>query len=111
MKTRRAWWVALGVGALIAAVLLGGAAWAEFPQAAPETPAAIGEIVLELHDVDGDPANMTGTYDITVLNAAGEGIRRLRGDILDQASATVKVALRDALLAARAQAEAEVLPQ
>ena len=81
-----------------------------FEPESSRTPTDIGEIVVNLRDPDGTNPKRGGDFEITVLDQAGNGMRRPKGDILVKGNAAVKSAGAAFLDAVRAQAEAEMLP-
>ena len=80
-----------------------------FDKEDPSTPADIGEIRLSLHDPDGDQANMVGEFDITILDADGNGIKRAHGTLDEKGAAIVKSGFKKVLKDVRAQAAKDML--
>ena len=79
------------------------------PRQTAQTPTSIGEIRVAFLDPDGTNPNRGARYSVEVLDAAGEPIRTITGDLKALLSATQLQRLAAFLDDLRTQAETEIL--
>jgi len=85
-----------------------------FERQAAKTPAAIGGILITLKDVPAtaeQPQQRGVTYQVEVLDANGQRLRLLRGNLVPHLTQAQVNGLLSFMADLRTQAETEILPQ